>query len=101
MTDQPTVSTPNTSTTPVISTKLTYTSPGYALTKADLISIGKGLLVAIGGAALTYLTAVVGKTNFTITYGGMMLNFTPVVYVLWSGVVNGARKVLDGVTPQE
>lgn len=68
----------------------------YTITKNDLISIGKGLLIAVGGAALTYLNSVILKTDFSVHYGATIVNYTPIVYVFWSSVVNVGRKYLDG-----
>ena len=61
----------------------------YTLGGQDLVSIAKGLGIALIGAALTYLTTVVTKMQFG--------QYTPVVYIFWSTVANTLRKVLDGV----
>ena len=57
------------------------------LTKADLISLGKGLIIALIGAALTYLTAWISKTSFG--------EWTPFVVAFWGFVANIIRKYID------
>lgn len=59
-------------------------SNSFSISKAELISVGKGLLIAIAGAALTYLTQYVSHANFGI--------YTPIIVAGWSVVVNFARK---------
>ena len=63
-------------------------SDKYSLNLVDLKSIGRGLLITLGGAALTYLAENVGKVNF-----GTM---TPVVVALLAALINTARKWLQG-----
>jgi len=63
-------------------------SPKYRLNKADLISVGRGLLIACGGAALTYLTETIAKFDFG--------PYAPVVVAGWSVIVNIVRKFLAG-----
>ena len=57
--------------------------------KQDLISLGKGLLIALAGTAITYLYAYVTKQNFGV--------YTPIVMTLAPVLVNMIRKSLDGV----
>lgn len=58
----------------------------YKLNKEDGKKILKGLIVAVGGAVLTYVAQLVGQIDFG--------NWTPVV-VAFSGVlVNTGRKLL-------
>ncbi len=54
----------------------------------DLQKIGKGLLIALIGAALTYLTPIIAHLQVGV--------WTPVVYVGWSTVANIVWKLLDG-----
>lgn len=61
-------------------------SQKYSLNKEDLTAVGKGLAVALAGAALTYLSQVVTQTNFG--------QFTPLVVVLASVLVNVGRKFI-------
>jgi hypothetical protein len=63
-------------------------SKKFALNREDISSIGKGLLVACGGAAITYLSEVILKMDFG--------SYTPLVVALWSVVVNIVRKYLSG-----
>ena len=56
------------------------------LNKEDMKKVGKGLLIAMGGAGLTYLAEVVGLINFGAS--------TPLV-VMGAGVlINFARKLI-------
>lgn len=59
----------------------------YSLSIVDLKAIGRGALMAAGGAVLTYLSSVITATDF-----GM---YTPTVVALWSVVLNTARKFLE------
>lgn len=61
-------------------------SKKFALNKHELLKIGKGLLIAMGGAALTYLTDMIPNIDFG--------QATPIVVAAWSVVVNIARKYL-------
>lgn len=61
----------------------------FTFGKQDLISLAKGLGIALIGAALTYLTAYVSKTDFG--------QWTPVIVVFWSVIANVVRKSADGV----
>lgn len=67
-------------------------SPRFSLNTIDLKSIGKGLLIAVTGAALTYVNGVVMQTDFTVHYNDLAVNLTPIVVAGWSGVVNLVRK---------
>ena len=57
--------------------------------KQDLISLGKGLVIAMLGAGLTYLASYITNTNFGV--------YTPIVVAFGGLVINTARKALDGV----
>lgn len=57
------------------------------LTKSDLISLGKGLGIALVGAALTYLTAWISKTSFG--------EWTPFIVAFWGFFANVIRKLID------
>lgn len=59
----------------------------YTLNKEDIISLGKGLLIAVAGAALTYLSENLGKINFG--------EYTPVVVALFSVLANIIRKFVS------
>lgn len=63
-------------------------SPTGKLNTEDLKKIGTGLLVALAGAALTYITQVVAQSDFG--------SYTPLVVSFWAVVVNVARKLLEG-----
>lgn len=65
-------------------------SNSFSLSKEDAISLLKGLGIAVGGAALTYLTTYVTGANFG--------PYTPVVVALWSVIVNAARKYFPDST---
>ena len=53
----------------------------------DWKSVGRGALVAIGGALLTYGTTFVTGTDFG--------TYTPLVVATWGVVVNVARKYIE------
>jgi hypothetical protein len=57
------------------------------LTKADLVSMFKGLVIALIGAGLTYLTGWVTGHDFG--------SWTPLIVTVWSTVVNTLRKYFD------
>ena len=57
------------------------------LTKTDLLSLGKGLVIALIGAALTYFTAWITGQNFGA--------YTPLVVALWGTIANVVRKYID------
>lgn len=59
-------------------------SKRFSLNKQDFIKLGKGLALAAGGAALTYLAEWSSETDF----GSM----TPVVTAASAFVLNFARK---------
>ena len=52
------------------------------------MKILKGLLIATGGAALTYLADLIPNIDFGV--------WTPVVVTLFSVLLNMARKLLQG-----
>ena len=56
-------------------------------TKDDLYALGKGLIIALIGSALTYLTTYITGHDF-----GM---WTPMVVAMWSVIVNAIRKLID------
>lgn len=62
----------------------------YTLGKEDLLSLLKGLGIALGGAFLTYLSSVLGQIDFG--------TYTPIVVAVFSLLINVGRKVLDGKT---
>lgn len=57
--------------------------------KQDLLKIGRGLAIALIGAALTYMLQVVSHSNFGL--------YTPLVMTVASTLVNAGIKGLDGV----
>jgi len=61
-------------------------SKKYEISTMDWAKVGKGLLIAVGGAILTYLTNLIPTIDF-----GM---WTPIVMAFWSVVVNFAQKLL-------
>ena len=56
----------------------------FKLTKTDLTKVGKGVLVAIVGATLTYLTEWAANTDFG--------SYTPVIVAALSILTNIVRK---------
>ena len=63
-------------------------SKKYSLNADDGKRILKGLGVAVGGAAVTYLATIVAQTDFGV--------YTPIVVALASVAVNALRKFLAG-----
>jgi hypothetical protein len=61
----------------------------FLLTKEQWISIGKGLLIAVGGAVATYLTTLASSGE--IEFGPM----TPIVVAGFSVAINYIRKALE------
>lgn len=53
----------------------------------DWKKVGKGALIAVGGALLTYGTSFVSGTDFGA--------YTPLVVALWGVVVNIAHKYVE------
>jgi hypothetical protein len=62
-------------------------SPKYQLNKADLLKIGKGALIALGGALLTYIAATLPGVNFGV--------YTPLVVALGGVIINSLTKFLQ------
>ena len=62
-------------------------SARYQLNKVDLKKIGRGCLIALIGAILTYFTEVIP----TIELG----QYTPLVVVFWSIITNTVRKFIQ------
>lgn len=62
-------------------------SKRFSLNSADIISLGKGLLIACAGAALTYLTEQIPNVDFG--------QLTPVVVAAWSILANIVRKYIS------
>lgn len=59
-------------------------SPAFSISKEEVVSVLKGLGIAVAGAALTYLTSYFTHTDFGV--------YTPIVVAVWSAIVNFARK---------
>ncbi len=65
-------------------------SEKYKLDKKDLVKIGKGALIALGGALLTYLAAVFDQIDLTSS------PYAPLLVALGSVLVNAGLKWLAG-----
>lgn len=63
-------------------------SKAYSLNKTDLKKIGKGALIAVGGALLTYLTSVIGNLD-------LGNQWTPIVVAIGSILINAAWKFIQ------
>ena len=63
-------------------------SKKFSLNKEDLKSIGTGLLVALGGALLTYVAENIGDIDFGV--------YSPFVVAIAAVLVNAGRKYLTG-----
>lgn len=66
----------------------------FLLTKEQWISIGKGLLIAVGGAVATYLTTLAGSGE--LDFGPM----TPIVVAGFSVLINYIRKAVENLKSQ-
>lgn len=62
-------------------------SYAFSLNSEDLASVGRGLLIALVGAALTYLTEQIPNVDFGV--------WTPVVVAGWSSFANLVRKYIS------
>jgi hypothetical protein len=58
-------------------------SPKLSISKEELIKVGKGLVIAMAGAGLTYASSVVTSTDFG--------KYDLIVAALWSAFINFAR----------
>lgn len=63
------------------------TSPSFSIDAIGLKKVGKGLLIAVGGAVLTYIAEVIPGINFG--------EYTPVAVAVASVIVNFGRKFLS------
>lgn len=63
-------------------------SPKYSLNKQDLLKIGKGALMAIGGVLVTYLLQTLPSVDFG--------QYTPVVVGVASVALNALSKYFAG-----
>tara|TARA_B100000700_G_scaffold319225_1_gene413975 strand:- start:2312 stop:2545 length:234 start_codon:yes stop_codon:yes gene_type:complete len=62
-------------------------SPSFSLGNADFKKLGKGMLIAVAGAALTYGSEWISGTDFG--------TWTPIVVAGWSVAVNFIRKFVS------
>lgn len=69
-------------------------SPKYSLNTTDLWKIGRGLLIVLGGTALTYFSSIILEINWIIPIGGQYLNVTPMLIPMFSLLIDTARKYL-------
>lgn len=72
------------------------TSKKYSLNKHDMGKIFRGLLIALGGALLTYANGIVINTDFTIHFQDMTVSIAPMVMAIWSVVFNAGIKFFNG-----
>lgn len=68
-------------------------SPKYSLNSTDLGKIGKGAVVVMLGAILTYLSSIIPNIDFGV--------WTPVVVAGWTVVVDILRRYLTDYTSQK
>lgn len=84
--------------------KFNVGSPFGNINTAELKSVGKGLLIAIGGAVATEITRQLTGANFVLQWhefhvGPLLFaagtyNATVLVWAGWSALVNFVRKLL-------
>ena len=67
---------------------MTEESKRYKLNRADGFKIGKGALIALGGALLTYVAELLPQIDFGA--------YTPIVVGISSVIINTAWKFLRG-----
>lgn len=67
-------------------------SPKYDWIKEDFISIGKGALIAGGGAVLTYLSRA--TETWVTTHQIQLGDFAPIATALFAIAINMVRKWL-------
>ena len=65
-------------------------SKKYSLNKGDLGKVGRGALIAVGGAGLTFVAATYGDIDFGV--------YTPFVVAFLGVLINVARKYLAGLS---
>lgn len=65
-------------------------SKKYSLNKEDAKSIGKGALIAIAGALLTYFTGVIPNVDWGV--------YAPIVTAAFGILANSVRKFLKDYT---
>lgn len=68
-------------------------SKSFSLSLVDLKKLGKGMLIAVAGASLTYLSEWLGNVDFGI--------FTPAIVAGMSVLVAAFQKYLIDTTPEE
>lgn len=64
-------------------------SKRFAFNKVDLLKVGRGAVLAGGGAVVVYLLEVVPQVDFGVS-------FTPLVTAFAAILLNAARKWLSG-----
>ena len=61
----------------------------FSFDKATMVKIGKGILIAVGGAAVTYFAQYVSNTNFGV--------YTPLVVAGSAIIINAIKEYIAGV----
>jgi len=64
----------------------------FSFDQATMVKIGKGILIAVGGALITYLAQFVGNTNFGV--------YTPVVVSVSAIIINIVKEYIAGTPAQ-
>ena len=60
----------------------------FSFDRATMVKIGKGFLIAVGGAAVTYFAQYISNTNFGI--------YTPVVVAGSAIIINAIKEFING-----
>ena len=68
-------------------------SKRFELNKEDLIKIGKGAIIAILGAVLTYGSSIISSIDFK--------GYAAIVTAIWSILVNAGWKWIKSRTPAQ
>ena len=80
-------------------TTKTIFSQKWNLIKPDLIKVGKGLLIALSGAAAAYLETIAGQIDFVKTFGPSIAPFAAMIFAaLNSAIINALRKYATSTT---
>lgn len=79
-------------------------SPSLSINSAEIKSVGRGLVIAVGGALATEITRQLTGANFVLQWhdfhvGALFFaagsyNYTALVWAGWSALLNFARKFI-------
>lgn len=70
------------------------TSTKYSLNSTDLHKITRGFVVTLAGTALTYLAAIYGNVDYSVSLKGTTVNLTPLLIPLFGAMIEAGRRYL-------